>query len=97
MNSAAPGPEISIFANDDSSKIAAASRVARCSAPIAGDQCMPAQPRGRSDSSPRSAFDSYQLTRSQPDFSPNSAPCSRCHAFAGETRRGRPASRSWFG
>ena len=50
--SAAPAPVTSSFANDDSSKIAAVSRQARCSAPIAGDQCLPAQPRGRSDSSP---------------------------------------------
>ena len=34
----APSPETSIFANDDSSKSAAVSRQARCSAPIAGDQ-----------------------------------------------------------
>ena len=69
-SSAAPGPEISIFANDVSSKSAALSRHARCSAPIAGDQCSPAHPRGRSDSSPAAAFDSYQFTRSHPDFSP---------------------------
>ena len=93
-SSAAPGPTTSSFANDDSSKIAAASRHARCSAPIAGDQCFPAQPRGRSDSSPRSAFGSYQFARSQPDFSPNAAPCTRCHSYAGETRSGRPAWRS---
>jgi hypothetical protein len=37
-SSAAPGPATSIFANDDSSKSAAASRHAACSAPIAGDQ-----------------------------------------------------------
>ncbi len=78
-NVAAPGPAISSFANDDSSNRPARSRVARCSAPIAGDQCIPAQPRGRSDSSPSAALDSYQLTRSQPDFSPNAAPCAACH------------------
>ena len=71
---AAPGPQTSIFANDDSSKIATASRQARCSAPIAGDQSLPAQPRGRSDSSPAAAFGSNQFARSQPDFSPNTAP-----------------------
>ena len=71
-----------------------ASRHATCSAPIAGDQCLPAQPRGRSDSSPRAAFDSYQFTRSQPDFSPKAASCSRCQPYAGEVRSGRPAWRS---
>ena len=74
-----PGPAISSLANEDSSNRPARSRVARCSAPIAGDQCIPAQPRGRSDSSPAGALGSYQLTRSQPDFSPNAAPCSLCH------------------
>ena len=78
-NSAAPGPATSSFANEDSSNSAARSRVARCSAPIAGDQCIPAQPRGRSDSSPAGAFDSYQFTRSQPDFSPKAASCATCH------------------
>ena len=51
-----------------------------CSAPIAGDQSRPAQPRGRSLSSPRAAFGSNQFARSQPDFSPKAAPSS--------TRRG---------
>ncbi len=73
-NSAAPGPVTSSFANEVSSKSAAASRQARCSAPIAGDQIFPAQPRGRSDSSPAAAFDSNQFARSQPDFSPKEAP-----------------------
>ncbi len=59
--SAAPSPETSIFANEVSSKSAAVSRQARCSAPIAGDQSRPAQPRGRSDSSPRAAFGSNQF------------------------------------
>ena len=68
--SAAPGPAISILANDVSSNRAAASRVARCSAPIAGDQSRPAQPPGRNDSSPAAAFGSNQFGRSQPDFSP---------------------------
>ena len=53
------------------------SRHARCSAPTAGDQSFPAQPRGRSASSPLGAFDSNQFARSQPDFSPNTAPSSR--------------------
>jgi len=44
--------------------------VASASAPIAGDQCMPAQPRGRRSGSPAAAFDSNQFGRSQPDFSP---------------------------
>jgi hypothetical protein len=74
--SAAPEPATSILANDVSSKSAAVSRVARCSAPIAGDQWRPAQPRGRNDSSPPVAFDSNQLARSQPDFSPKAAPSS---------------------
>ena len=47
-----PGPRSPSSRTSVSSKIATASRVARCSAPIAGDQCWPAQPRGRSDSSP---------------------------------------------
>ncbi len=75
-NAAAPSPETSIFANEVSSKRAADSRHARCSAPIAGDQSRPAQPFGRSDSSPRAAFGSNQLARSQPDFSPKAAPSS---------------------
>ena len=73
-SAAAPSPETSIFANDVSSKSAAVSRQATCSAPIAGDQSRPAQPRGRSDSSPRAAFGSNQFARSQPDFSPKAAP-----------------------
>src|SRR5207244_7057067 len=96
-NAAAPSPEISILANEVSSKSAAVRRQALCSAPIAGDQSLPAQPRGRSDSSPAEAFGSNQLARSQPDFSPNTAPSSRRRAYAGETRSGRPASRSWPG
>ena len=55
------------------------------------DQFSPAQPRGRSDWSPPAAFDSYQLTRSQPPFSPNAASSSRCRAYTGDTRSGRPA------
>ena len=70
----APSPETSIFAKLVSSKSAAVSRVAPCSAPIAGDQSRPAQPRGRNDSSPRAVFGSNQFGRSQPDFSPNTAP-----------------------
>src|SRR5499427_1758905 len=93
-NAGAPGPTTSSFENDDWSKSAADSRAASASTPIAGDQFSPAQPRGRSDSSPRAAFDSYQLTRSQPPFSPNAAPSSAWRAYAGETRSGRPASRS---
>ena len=92
--SAAPGPATSIFANEVSSKSAAASRHATCSAPIAGDQSRPAQPRGRSDSSPRAAFVSNQFARSQPDFSPHAAPSSSRRAYVGETRSGRPACRS---
>ena len=74
--SAAPSPLTSIFANDVSSKSAAASRQARCSAPIAGDQRRPVQPRGRSASSPAASFGSNQFARSQPDFSPKAAPSS---------------------
>jgi hypothetical protein len=55
ISSAAPGPVTSILANDDSSNSPADSRVAACSAPVAGDQPRPAQPRGRSEPSP--AFD----------------------------------------
>ena len=73
-NATAPGPTISIFANDVSSNRPAARRVASASAPIAGDQCSPAQPRGRRLSSPAAAFESNQFGRSQPDFSPKDAP-----------------------
>jgi hypothetical protein len=68
-----------IFAKELSSKIAAVSRQARCSAPTAGDQSFPAHPRGRRASSPEDAFGSNQFARSQPDFSPNVAPsyCNR--------------------
>ncbi len=78
-NAQASAPETSSLANELSSNSAARSRQARCSAPIAGDQISPAQPRGRSVSSPAAAFDSNQLARSQPAFSPNEAPssCSR--------------------
>jgi hypothetical protein len=74
--SAAPAPTTSIFAKEVSSKSAAVSRQARCSAPIAGDQISPAQPRGRRLSSPLAAFGSNQFARSHPDFSPNDAPSS---------------------
>ena len=77
-NPSAPGPSTSSFENDDWSKSATASRAARASVSIAGDQFSPAQPRGRSDSSPRAAFDSYQLTRSQPPFSPKDASNAIC-------------------
>jgi hypothetical protein len=73
-NAAAPGPDTSILANELSSKSPARSRVAAASAWIAGDQCWPAQPRGRRPSSPWAAFGSNQFGRSQPDFSPNTAP-----------------------
>ena len=56
-SAAAPSPDTSILANEVSSNSAAASRQARCSAPIAGDQCLPAQPRGRRPSSPAGAFE----------------------------------------
>jgi hypothetical protein len=97
MNSGEPAPVTSSFANEDSSNSAAASRHARCSAPIAGDQCIPAQPRGRRASSPAAAFASYQFTRSHPDFSPNTAPWLWCHGYTGDMRSGRPAARSWLG
>ncbi len=95
--SAAPAPVTSSFANDDSSKSAARSRQATCSAPIAGDQSFPAQPRGRSDPSPSAALGSNQLARSQPAFSPNAPPSSVSRAYVDETRSGRPAVRSWPG
>ena len=93
-NSGASCPAISIFANEVSSNSAAVVRQATCSAPIAGDQSRPAQPRDRNDSSPRWAFGSNQFARSQPDFSPNTAPSSCRRAYAGDTRSGRPAVRS---
>ena len=71
---AAPGPDTSILANELSSKSPACSRVATASAWMAGDQCCPAHPRGRSPSSPCTAFGSNQFGRSQPDFSPKTAP-----------------------
>ena len=55
-NAVAPGPPTSSLANELSSNSPAARRVASASAPIAGDQCSPAQPRGRSASSPAAAF-----------------------------------------
>src|SRR2546430_2133699 len=62
-NSAAPRPRTSILANELKSNSAAASRQARGSASIAGDQSLPAQPRGRSASSPRAALGSHPLAR----------------------------------
>ena len=95
----APGPTTSSFANDVSSNSAAAPRVARASAAIAGDQWRPAQPRGRRRSSaarpPKrgsSALGSNQLGRSQPDFSPKTAPRSARTSYVGDVRSGRPAS-----
>ncbi len=71
----------SILANDVSSNRAAVVRVAIASAPMAGLQCSPAQPRGRSaassdaDATPAPpAFGSNQFARSHDDFSPNEAP-----------------------
>ena len=64
---------MSSFANEDWSKSPAASRVAMHSAPIAGDQLRPGQPSGRSLPAPAVAFESNQLTRSQPAFSPKLA------------------------
>ena len=93
----APGPTTSSFEKDVSSKSPARSRVARCSASIAGDQIRPANPRGRRPSSPAAAFGSNQFGRSQPDFSPNEAPSSRSLGYAGDRRSRRPSSRSWFG
>lgn len=83
-NVQAPGPDTSIFEKLVSSNRPAVRRVARASAPIAGDQCSPAQPRGRRSSSAAgsvtpvpSTFVSNQFGRSQPDFSPNAAPRAR--------------------
>ena len=84
------------MANDVSSNSAAARRVASASAPIAATQCWPAQPRGRSAASPRvghagpAAFDSNQFGRSQPDFSPKTAPSP---AGAGRRATGGAAGR----
>jgi hypothetical protein len=69
----ASGPETSSFAKELSSNKAARRRHARCSVTIAVDQCSPAQPRGRRPSCAGSSFERNQFTRSQPDFSPNSA------------------------
>ena len=58
-----------------SSNRPAARRVASASAPIAGDQCIPAQPRGRRRLvARRRRSSSNQFGRSQPDFSPKAAP-----------------------
>src|SRR3712207_8812488 len=76
-----------IRSKDVSSKSAARSRHPRCSAPIADDQISPAQPRGRSDSSPEAAFDSNQFARSQPAFSPNDAPRSEEHTSELQSRQ----------
>jgi len=62
------------LAKEVKSKIAADSRHALCSTPIAGDHSRPAQPWGRSDWSPEVPLGSNQFTRSHPDFSPNAAP-----------------------
>ena len=51
-----------------------------CAAAARMAQKQQVKPRGRSDSSPRPAFDSYQFTRSQPDFSPKAALRDRCHS-----------------
>ena len=90
-------PATSSLANDVSSNSAAAGRVASASAAIAGDQWRPAQPRGRSASSASrppnrgsSAFGSNQFGRSQPDFSPNTAP-SRGEIVIGRRRAQRSA------
>ena len=97
-NATAPGPSISIFAKLDSSKMAAACRVASASAPIAGDQCSPAQPRGRVASSAArvdtpapSSFGVNQFGRSHIDFSPKTAPRAASRLYVGAIRRGRPA------
>ena len=80
-NAQAPGPLTSSLANELSSNTAAAWRVASASAAIAGDQWRPAQPAGRRASSAArppnrgsSALGSNQFGRSQPDFSPKTAP-----------------------
>ena len=80
-SAAAPGPTSSILANDVSSNSAAVVRVASASAPIAGLQCSPAQPRGRRASSVWAsatpappALGSNQFARSHEDFSPKDAP-----------------------
>src|SRR3954454_24231258 len=94
----APEPSTSSFENEDSSNSAAVVLVARASAPMAGLQCPPAQPVGRVPSSAAGsatpapdAFGSNQFGRSQPDFSPKTAPRAASRAYAGERRSGRPA------
>src|SRR4249920_2039902 len=96
-NATAPGPTISILANEVSSNRPAARLVAIASAPIAGDQYSPAQPRGLSPSSPAAAFESNQFGRSQPDFSPNAAPKPSRIGYVGAIRSGRPDCRSSLG
>ena len=68
---------------------------------LGADRRRPVHPRPAArpqrPGSPAAALDSYQLTRSQPDFSPNAAPWPRCQAYALEIRSGRPACRSWPG
>ena len=76
-SSAAPAPEISIFANDDSSKSAAASRQASVLGADRG-RPEPARPAARAQRlvARWAAFGSNQFARSQPDFSPKTAPSS---------------------
>ena len=87
-----PARSTSILAKLDSSNSPAAERVARCSVTIAVDQCSPAQPRGRRCSWAGSSLLRYQLTRSHPLFSPNSAPSSWWRAYAGGVCSGRPGA-----
>ena len=87
--SAAPAPETSIFANDVSSKSAAGLASGTVLGADRGRPEPPAQPRGRSDSSPAAAFGSNQFARSQPDFSPKAAPSS-CEPRVGGGEAQRP-------
>ena len=92
----APGPAMSSFANEDWSK--SAGGVARRDA-LGADRRRPVAARpavGRDRSrSPAAAFESNQLTRSQPAFSPKLASRSReAGRRPAGSRSGRPAGRS---
>src|SRR5512139_2735607 len=97
--SQAPGPCTSIFEKEVSSKRAAVSRVARTSAAMAGDQLSSAQPLSSGTGAERASFllGVYQFGRSQPPFSPKTAPRSCNLWYAGERRSGRADSRSSYG
>ena len=78
-------------------RLAAQRRVPGAPAPLPAAHGSPAQPLGLSAPSPAAALDSYQFGRSQPDFSPNTAPNAASVSYVGEVRSGRPAWRSSLG